>query len=127
VTALWEQTTNTVHKRWYVTATADYFATLPSTWRVDMPNLSAAGAPTIINMTTNANTSRDVEAYAGHLADYIGAQPQDGAVIVFGGHAELGPSLSGVVRLDEGTGAAGGATSSVRARRFLPRPTFGRK
>lgn len=79
-TAYFVQGTNGERKV-FVTVTADYEDGMPSTWELEIPDLSDAGGyPTSsAGLVTGNGTQWFVEAYNGDLADLIGASPAEGA------------------------------------------------
>ena len=75
-------------RRVFVTVTAAYRSGTPSTWTIEIPDVTAAGGyPSNAGLLAGTSTSWFVEAFNGTLENYISATPGDGATVKFAGRS----------------------------------------
>ena len=96
-----------------VTGTAGYFGGTPTTWVLDMPDLSTVSgfAATTYGLSSGTSTESFAEAYSGTLPTFFGAFV-DGGSLKFAGRL-AGAALIQLSRTE--------ATRSVRRSHFAPR------
>jgi hypothetical protein len=85
-----------------VTGTAPYFGATPSTWVLDVPDLSAvSGFSTSYGLQSGASTTSYAEGYSGTLATFFGALTEGGS-LKFAGRLSGAPlaqlSVTGAAR-----------------------------
>ncbi len=74
-----------------VTGTASYFGGTPTTWVLDMPDLSTVGGySTAFGLTSALNTQSYVEAYSGTIASFFG-DFVEGGTLKFAGRLSGAP------------------------------------
>lgn len=70
----------------FVTHTAGFHGGTPSTWRLDIPDVTEAGGyPSFAALTSGDGTTWFVEAFDGSLADIIGQTPTANATVRWAG------------------------------------------
>ena len=73
----------------FVTHTAGFHGGTPSTWRLDIPDVTDAGGyPSFAGLVSGDGTQWFVEAFDGSLADFIGATPTANATLRFAGRTD---------------------------------------
>jgi len=117
VTAYFIQGT-TVSRSVYVTQTVGYNGATPSTWTLEIPDLTGAGGfPATAGLVSGQGTQWFVEAFGGSLADFIGATPTEGATVRWAGRS----SSVTLLRADGAPGGRGEGRPSILNRRAFGR------
>lgn len=87
VSAFFEQSTSSADRIVVVTATAGYFVNTPSTWQIEIPDLSGvSGFPTTAMLQTGSQASWWVDAYGGSAVGFMG-KPTDGTTLHYAGRS----------------------------------------
>jgi hypothetical protein len=75
-----------------VGVTASYLGSAPSTWSVDVPDLSAAGYDPAWGLKSGQSTSWQVEAAGGDILPFVGGNPTPNAQVLVAGAQNPGAS-----------------------------------
>jgi hypothetical protein len=76
-----------------VLVTAAYLRGLPATWQIEIPDFSSAGYDAAWGLKTGVPVNWEVTALGGSVLPFLGAAPEDGALMV-GAGATGSPTMS---------------------------------
>jgi hypothetical protein len=108
----------TIRRSVFVTQTSGYAGGTPSTWTMEIPDVTEAGGyPGTAGLVSGQGTQWFVEAFNGSLSDFIGANPTEGATVRWAG---LSSSVT-LLRADGGAPERGSRRRSALNQRAFRR------